>query len=248
MARDAVEQVLERRRAREGVSARRALLGSLALHALLATAILVVPILARGDEEPLQFVGEVMIVPAAALGVRNPPPAPAPEPKAAPEPAPPEPEPAPEPKPDTRPPAPEPQRETSKPRQTEPRSPTPPASAGDEIRRRAGSPQGSSLGTASFGATGIDPVFAGKYDYYVQQMLAMVSSAWIRPALGGEVEAVISFRIERDGSITPARVRQSSGYSSFDLAALRAVQGAAPFPRLPQTYREDSLGVNLIFH
>lgn len=253
MAGDAVEQVLKRRRSRPAVSSRRALLASLGLHLALAAVLLVVPILARGDEPPLEFVGEVMIVPAAALGVRNPPPTPAPQPQRAPpepEPAPPEPEPIPpepEPVPDTRPAPPQPEPPRPEPQRIEPRSSAPPPSSSDELRRRAGSPQGSSLGTASFGAAGIDPVFAGKYDYYVQQMLAMVSSAWIRPAIGGEVEAVISFRIERDGRITPARVTQSSGYSSFDLAALRAVQGAAPFPRLPQTYKEDSLGVNLIF-
>jgi TonB family protein len=41
-------------------------------------------------------------------------------------------------------------------------------------------------------------------------------------------------------------VAQSSGYNSFDLAALRAVQNASPFPPLPRAYRQDSLGVNLI--
>ena len=37
---------------------------------------------------------------------------------------------------------------------------------------------------------------------------------------------------------------ESSGYNSFDLAALRAVQNASPFPPLPRAYRHDSLGVN----
>jgi protein TonB len=259
VAGDAVEQVLKRRRSRPVVSSRRALLASLGLHLALAATILVVPILARGDEQPLEFVGEVMIVPAAALGVRNPPPAPAPpapQPAAPePEPAPPEPEPEPvppepEPLPDTRPAPPEPPQplppaQRIEPRSATPTTPTPPGS--DELRRREGSPQGSSLGTASFGATGIDPVFAGKYDYYVQQLVAMVSSNWSRPAIGGEVEAMVSFSIQRDGTITPVRVSRSSGYSSFDLAALRAVQGAAPFPLLPQTYEQDSLGVDLIF-
>jgi protein TonB len=259
VAGDAVEQVLKRRRSRPVVSSRRALLASLGLHLALAATILVVPILARGDEQPLEFVGEVMIVPAAALGVRNPPPAPAPpapQPAAPePEPAPPEPEPEPvppepEPLPDTRPAPPEPPQplppaQRIEPRASTPTTPTPPGA--DELRRRQGSPTGSSLGTATFGVAGIDPAFAGKYDYYVQQLLAMVSSAWIRPSLGGEVQTIVSFHIQRDGSITPPRVTQSSGYSSFDLAALRAVQGASPFPRLPQTYREDSVGVNLIF-
>ncbi|HYO12845.1 MAG TPA: TonB family protein, partial [Thermoanaerobaculia bacterium] len=61
-----------------------------------------------------------------------------------------------------------------------------------------------------------------------------------------EVRAIIHFRIERNGKITDLRVAESSGYNSFDLAAIRAVQNAAPFPRLPRAYRHDSLGVNLI--
>jgi outer membrane biosynthesis protein TonB len=42
-------------------------------------------------------------------------------------------------------------------------------------------------------------------------------------------------------------VLQSSGYNSYDLAGLRAVQTAAPFPKLPQSFRHNSLGVTLIF-
>ena len=42
------------------------------------------------------------------------------------------------------------------------------------------------------------------------------------------------------------QVAQSSGYNSFDLAALRAVQNASPFAPLPRAYRNDSLGVTLI--
>jgi protein TonB len=57
---------------------------------------------------------------------------------------------------------------------------------------------------------------------------------------------VVVFRIHQDGSITDLRVEQSSGFSAFDLAAMRAVSNAAPFPPLPRAYRHDSLGVNLI--
>ncbi len=110
-----------------------------------------------------------------------------------------------------------------------------------------GSPQGSSLGTVAFGATvgGLDnPDFV--YGYYIDQMLALISANWLRPALGGGVEAVVHFRILRKGEITEVRIVQSSGYNSFDLAGLRAVQLAAPFPPLPQSYPSRSLGVNLI--
>jgi protein TonB len=130
-----------------------------------------------------------------------------------------------------------------------PPSPAPPAPAnetGGEPGRR-GAPTGSAQGTSSFGSqiAGLDnPDF--KFGYYIDQLLSAIDSKWTRPPLGNDVKAVISFRIQRDGSLTDLQVAQSSGYNSFDLAALRAVQNASPFPPLPRAYRQDSLGVNLI--
>jgi TonB family protein len=112
---------------------------------------------------------------------------------------------------------------------------------------RRGAPGANPLGTTSFGSqiAGLDnPDF--KFGYYIDQLLGAIDSKWVRPPLGNEVKATISFRILRDGSITPPQVATSSGYNSFDLAALRAVQNASPFPPLPRAYRNDSLGVNLI--
>jgi protein TonB len=112
---------------------------------------------------------------------------------------------------------------------------------------RRGAPTANPLGTASFGSqiAGLDnPDF--KFGYYIDQLLSAIDSKWVRPPLGNDVKATISFRIQRDGSITDLQVAQSSGYNSFDLAALRAVQNASPFPPLPRAYRNDSLGVNLI--
>jgi periplasmic protein TonB len=112
---------------------------------------------------------------------------------------------------------------------------------------RRGAPTGNPLGTTAFGSqiAGLDnPDF--KFGYYIDQLLSAIDSKWVRPPLGNEVKAVISFRIQRDGSLTDLQVAQSSGYNSFDLAALRAVQNASPFAPLPRAYRNDSLGVSLI--
>lgn len=112
---------------------------------------------------------------------------------------------------------------------------------------RRGSPTGNPLGTSAFGSeiAGLDnPDFT--YGYYIDQLLSAIDANWVRPSLGGEVRAIIHFRIERNGKISDLRVAESSGYNSFDLAALRAVQNAAPFSPLPRAYRHDSLGVNLI--
>jgi TonB family protein len=124
--------------------------------------------------------------------------------------------------------------------------PAPSSETGGEAGRR-GAPTGSAQGTSAFGSqiAGLDnPDF--KFNYYIDQLLSAIDSKWVRPPLGNDVKTVISFRIERDGSLTDLQVAQSSGYNSFDLAALRAVQNASPFPPLPRAYRQDSLGVNLI--
>lgn len=84
------------------------------------------------------------------------------------------------------------------------------------------------------------------YGYYLDQMLAQIQREWVRPPLGSGVEALVSFRIQRDGRVTELRIERSSGYSSFDLAGLRAIQAAAPLPPLPRGYSHPSLGVNLI--
>jgi protein TonB len=211
--------------------------------------VILAPLVASNDSEPIEFVA-VQIVPIQALGIEEPAPAPTRQ--------------APKPKPKETPKVEEPEPESEKAESSEP-APTTIAQPSTKPKveakqdsssasespsdptRRQGSPLGSSLGTSTFGAAvgGLDnPDFV--YSYYVDQMLGMISSNWQRPALGGKVEAMVHFRIHTDGSITDLRIVTSSGYNSFDLAGLRAVQLAVPFPPFPQSYRHKSLGVNLI--
>jgi TonB family protein len=123
---------------------------------------------------------------------------------------------------------------------------TAPGETGDQLGRRGG-PRGNPLGTTAFGSelAGVDnPDFT--YGYYLDRLLSLIDAQWARPSMGTGIKTVIFFRINRDGSMTDLRVAESSGYNSFDLAALRAVQNAAPFPPLPRAFQHDSLGVNLI--
>jgi TonB family protein len=153
---------------------------------------------------------------------------------------------------------PEPTRETARPfpdkgtasreraKAEEGKSGTAPGETGDQLGRRGG-PQGNPLGTTAFGSEvgGLDnPDFT--YAYYLDRLLSLIDAQWARPAMGSGVKAVVFFRIDRDGAMTDLQVEQSSGYNSFDLAALRAVQNAAPFPPLPRAYKHEDLGVHLI--
>jgi periplasmic protein TonB len=269
----AVDRILAQRSRR---GSRRPEAVSLGLAALLhggaVTLALLLPRLTP-PPPPMTFV-PVQIIPAAALGVRrpaSPPKSAAPEtpifPEAVrPEPVKPEPPAKPEkiaakPRddvptlPDKTP------KKPDKPEKTLPKPAPRPATGGtgtnpagtaplgtpDGEPGRRGSPTGNPLGTSAFGSqiAGLDnPDF--KFGYYLDQLLSAIDAKWARPPLGDKVECTIGFRIQRDGSITELTVARSSGYNSFDLAALRAVQNASPFPPLPRAYRNDSLGVNLI--
>jgi protein TonB len=59
--------------------------------------------------------------------------------------------------------------------------------------------------------------------------------------------AVITFDILRDGSVKNAKVAQSSGNSTLDLSALRAVTDAGTFPPLPPNYSGSQADVELRF-
>jgi len=238
----AIESVLEERShlLDQGLPRRRSLIISVSLHLVFFASVVIIPLLTIRAPEPIEFT-PITIVPIQALGVETP----------VAEPArtqtPPKPEPA---KPVLPEPESQPARKPAPVQETRPSEPAP-SSQGvapeGALGQRQGSPLGSTLGTSVFGAAvgGFDsPDFV--YGYYVDQMLGMISTNWQRPALGANVEAIIHFRIHKDGHISEVRITQSSGYNSFDLAGLRAVRLAAPFPKLPQSYRHKSLGVNLI--
>jgi protein TonB len=86
------------------------------------------------------------------------------------------------------------------------------------------------------------------YNYYIAQTQSRIEENWTRSPVGSEAHARISFRIHKDGSISDLTVVESSGFDTFDLAALRAVQNAAPFPPLPRAYTasHDAVSVNWI--
>jgi len=254
MAAPTVEEVLDQRRHRDGSRQERsAALVSLGLHLLAVAVALILPLLTYQPPQrprilpvrlvPLQRQGRVDAPPERKTRPAETRPAePRPEPA---KPEPPEPEPSaprpiappPEPSRQERVPEPEtPERETSR--------PEPPATEPEP--GRLGSPQGDPLGSSAFGAriAGIDPGFT--HDSYLQRMLTRIENEWRRPGLEGEVEAIVHFVVDKDGTVRDLRLIQSSGHRPFDLAAVRAVQNASPLPPLPRSYRKDSLGVNLI--
>jgi TonB family protein len=236
-----VSAVLERRTrdARDG-ALRRALGFAAAIHAGAALVAWGGARLSAHPQKPIEYVA-VQIVPAARLGVQAPRPVP---PRA--EPARP-PEAKTEPRPESKAPVlpdPKARKEAVKRPEAKP-APAAAAPAAAEPETE-GNPRGSAAALAVGAAlAGLDnPNFT--YGYYVDQMLSLISSNWVRPPVGSGVEATIYYRIQREGRITELRIVRSSGINSFDLAALRAIQSSSPLPPLPRGFKDGSLGVNLI--
>ncbi len=89
------------------------------------------------------------------------------------------------------------------------------------------------------------------YAWYLSIVQGKVTSNWKQPSarlLGGEnLTAVVSFRIQRGGMIEAITVRRSSGISTVDQSAAKAVRSSAPFPPLPDDYMESHLDVTIDF-
>ncbi len=86
-----------------------------------------------------------------------------------------------------------------------------------------------------------------EYSFYQRQMIARIQANWQQIPVRGQTRVVIRFTIFRDGTISGAEVEDSSGQDLLDRAALRAVVLAEPFPRLPESYPRDRVGVHLLF-
>ncbi|MCL2144602.1 MAG: TonB family protein [Endomicrobia bacterium] len=110
--------------------------------------------------------------------------------------------------------------------------------APEEARYEAGGAQfeGVAFDTSNF-----------KYAYYTGTIVKSISRQWRWADSYGRLRAVVYFRIQRDGTITGIKVKDSSGDSGFDQNALRSVQLASPFAPLPDAYGGDSLGVYFEF-
>jgi len=142
-------------------------------------------------------------------------------------------------------PKPQPKPAETKPQETVPRADI---AKGDSSAADAGESAGeSTTGAAADGISFDGGAFP--YDAFVARMRHKIAAAWQVPAGSQTIErqAVVYFRVHRDGDITHVSVEQPSGVFLFDQSCQRAVIEAAPFPPLPRGYADDYLGVHFTF-
>jgi|SRR5271165_623352 len=87
------------------------------------------------------------------------------------------------------------------------------------------------------GGVGVGPnsTFGTQFGGYASLVVQRVTDKWQTTGLAGAhlPLVVVTFDIQRDGSIRNPQIAQRSGNSTLDYSALRAVSDAAPFPPLP---------------
>jgi periplasmic protein TonB len=107
---------------------------------------------------------------------------------------------------------------------------------------------GTTTAEVPIGGSGVTGLEGGDFPYslYIQGMHRKIGSNWIRPQTSGAA-AIVYFRIQRDGTISEAKVETSSGNGTFDRAALSAVRSSSPLNPLPFAYSGTYLGVHLTF-
>lgn len=88
------------------------------------------------------------------------------------------------------------------------------------------------------------------YVWYLKIVERKVDESWVTHGVdisGKRADPVVRFSIARDGSVFGLTMERSSGSQPLDQTAVEAVRGAAPFPPLPDDYKEEFLVLHFGF-
>lgn len=84
------------------------------------------------------------------------------------------------------------------------------------------------------------------FKWYGELVYKRLWEAWDRTD-AGTLECKVAFKILKDGKVANVKVKNTSGDSLYDMTAKRAVLAAAPFPPLPDGFKEKELPVLVQF-
>lgn len=147
------------------------------------------------------------------------------------------------------------------PRATEPKAkPQPPAKAtpgaasGARMAARAPAETGTSgnagqgRGIAGGGEGALGEGAEGPGDEYFERLRRHLLKHQRWPENRGKEDrgtTLVTFTIERDGTVRAARIERSSGYASLDQATLDMLRRASPVPPLPANFPGDQITVSI---
>ena len=93
--------------------------------------------------------------------------------------------------------------------------------------------------------------FGNRYSWYVTAIRNRISNNWLKSSIDPNIRVAprvfVTFQIMRDGRVVNPQLTSSSGISSLDRSALRAVYDSSPMPSLPPDYRGPGVSVEFWF-
>ena len=102
-------------------------------------------------------------------------------------------------------------------------------------------------------AIGNNSPFGQQYGWYANLLKDKVARNWrtseLDPRLHSAPQVVVTFTIQRDGSVSASSVRvaQRSGNTALDYSAQRAILDSIPFPPLPTGLGRNSADIEFVF-
>lgn len=98
---------------------------------------------------------------------------------------------------------------------------------------------------------GLGSPFGNRFGNYVAILRQRVAEKWrtgdVDPRIRTAPVAIVTFDLLRDGSVRDVRIAQSSGNTTLDYSAQRAIYDASPFPPLPAGYERNDAVIEFWF-
>ncbi len=118
------------------------------------------------------------------------------------------------------------------------------------IGQAAVSPMFKQVGGGGIGIGQNAPI--GKnFGWYAELIRQKVAEHWrqdeVSPSVKSSNPAIVTFVIQRDGTVKNIQLVKASGVSALDYSAQRAIQEAGPFPKLPDQFDKDSAAIEFWF-
>jgi protein TonB len=93
--------------------------------------------------------------------------------------------------------------------------------------------------------------FGNRFGNYVVVLRQRVAEKWHTEDLDARIHtlppAIVTFDLQRDGSVRNVHLAQTSGNSTLDYSAQRAIYDASPFPPLPAAYDRNAATIEFWF-
>jgi len=131
------------------------------------------------------------------------------------------------------------------------RQPTPQNQVFSERQALSNPMYGGPAGGGQVGVGPNTPLGNNRLGWYAQMIRDRIAQNWNTNGLAARTQnapAIVSFIINRDGSVQNPQVVQSSGNPSIDNTALRAVYQSNPLPPLPPQVAENSITAQFTFN